>query len=169
MQEILQAFGIEWSSLLAQIINFGILVFILSRFVYKPVLEMVDRRRAVIAESMEQAKEIERGKQKLEQERADMLKKADVEGGVLLQRAKDEAESMRAEIEKAAHAHAQQLVAKGMAQIEAERAQVVKDIQTKLAHTIVTSAEKILRREFSKEDQASFEAELQKNLPSLLS
>jgi F-type H+-transporting ATPase subunit b len=130
---------------------------------------MVDERRRAIAESMEKAKEIEQRKQLLEQERAEILRKADIEGGVLLQRAKDEAEAMRAEIEKAAHAHAEQLIKKGLAQIEAERAHVVKDIQTKLAHTIVSSAEKILRREFSAEDQAHFEEELKKNLPSLLS
>src|SRR5437868_5641633 len=103
MNEISQAFGIDWASLIAQIINFCILVFILSRFVYKPVLNMVDERRKMIAESMEKAKEIEKSKELMEQERAAILRKADVEGGVLLQRAKDEAEAMRGEIEKQAH------------------------------------------------------------------
>jgi hypothetical protein len=45
---------------------------------------------------------------------------------------------------------------------------MVADIQNKLAHAIVQSAEKILRREFSKEDQKQFEAELKENLPALL-
>ena len=59
MNDILQAFGIQWSSLLAQVVNFCILVFVLARFVYKPVLKVVDERRSAIAESMEKVKEIE--------------------------------------------------------------------------------------------------------------
>ncbi len=169
MSELLHALGIQWSVLLAQVVNFAILVFVLAKFVYKPLLAVVDRRRALIAESMEKVKEIDRHKEQIDGERADILRKADVEAGALLQRAKDEAEAMRAEIERAAAAHAQQIVQKGMAQLELERAKVVKDIQDRLAHTIVASAEKILRREFSKEDQDAFELELKLKLPNLLS
>ena len=169
MNDILQAFGIQWSSLLAQVVNFCILLFILSRFVYKPVLKIIDQRRAAIAESMEKVKEIDRRKELLDADRAKILRKADEEGAVLLERAKHEAESLRSEVEKAARSQAAQIVTKGMEQLENERAQMTREVQDKLAHAIVHSAEKILRREFSKEDQASFEDELKKNLPSMLS
>ena len=169
MDQILQAFGIQWFSLLAQVINFSILVFVLARFVYKPVLKIVDQRRDAIAESMKQVADIQNQKELVDKERVKILRKADEEAGTLLERAKLEAEAIRTEIEKSAKAQAGQIVTKGMQQLENEKATMIRELQTKLAHAIVLSAEKILRREFSKEDQESFEEELKKSLPSMLS
>jgi F-type H+-transporting ATPase subunit b len=169
MTDLLNALGIQWSVLLAQTVNFVILVFILKRFLYKPVLKVIDQRRDLIADSMKKVQEIDKRKEELDKERVKILRKADEEAGALLKRAKEEAESMRTEIEKAAQAQASHILQKGMEQLDNERAIMVKEIQNKLAHAIVLSAEKILRREFSKEDQDSFESELKKNLPSMLS
>ena len=169
MNDILHAFGIQWSSLLAQVVNFSILLFVLSRFVYKPVLKVIDDRREAIRESMQKVKEIDQRKELVDAERVVILRKADEEAAALLVRAKAEAEALHTDIEKAAKAQAAQIVTKGMEQLENERAQMTRDVQDKLAHAIVHSAEKILRREFSKEDQVSFEDELKKNLPSMLS
>jgi F-type H+-transporting ATPase subunit b len=168
MTELVHALGIDWYALVAQVVNFGILIFVLTRFVYKPVLKLVDQRRAAIEKSLEDAREITKRKELLDKERADVLRKADTEAGQLLERAKTEAEAIRQEIEKEARAHSKQLVAKGMQQLENERIKMMHDIQHKLAHAIVQSAEKILRREFSKEDQQQFEQELQQQLPTLL-
>lgn len=168
MIEIFHALGIDWSALLAQAINFGILVFVLAKFVYKPVLKIIDERRTLVAESMDKVKEIDRHKEQIDKDRTKILRKADEEAGQLLGRAKTEAELIRVEIEKAAKVHADQIIVKARQQLEIERAHVVQELQDKLAHTIVQSAEKILRREFSKEDQESFETELKQNLPTLL-
>lgn len=169
MGNLLHVLGIQWSALIAQMVNFAILLFILSRFVYRPVLRVIDTRRDLIAKSMKNVEDIDRRKEVLDRERVTVLRKADEEAGALMERARTEAETMGGEIEKAARTHAGQIVATGIEQMENERAAMVKEIQNKLAHAIVLSAEKILRREFSKEDQESFEDELKKNLPSLLS
>jgi F-type H+-transporting ATPase subunit b len=169
MNDLIHALGIDWYALLAQAINFFILMFVLGRFVYKPVLKVLDDRKQLVADSMEKVKEIDRHKELVDKERVEILHKADVQAGELLNRAKTEAEAIRVEIEKTARAHADQMIAKGLQQIETERAQVAHQVQDKLARAIVLSAEKILRREFSKEDQQQFESELKENLPTLLS
>lgn len=168
MTDLLHALGIQWSVLLAQMVNFLILIFILMKFVYSPVLRIIDQRRAIVEESIRKAKEIDQHAEQLDRERTTILRKADEEAGAILKRAKTEADAIRLETENAARVHAEQLITKGMQQLENERAKVMKDIQERLAHAIVLSAEKILRREFSAEDQASFETELKENLPTLL-
>ncbi len=168
MNDLFHALGIQWSVLLAQVINFAILVFVLSRYVYKPLLGVIDRRREAIAESMKQAQEIERRKEDLDRERVAILRKADQQAGALLERAKGEAEAIRTEIESSARAQAKSTLNKGREQLEHDRVTMMNEIQHKLAHAIVQSAEKILRREFSKEDQDAFEDELKKNLPAML-
>lgn len=168
MNDFFHAFGIQWYALLAQAINFGILIFILGRFVYKPVIGLIDARRNAIAESMQQVKDAEVLREKMEQERVAILRKADEDAGVLLARSKAEAEAIRTDIEAAAKAQAGQIIAKGMEQLEVERTRLVREVQDKLAHAIVKSAEKILRREFSSEDQKKFEHELKENISAML-
>ena len=169
MGDLIQALGIQWSVLIAQMVNFVILIVVLTKFVYKPILKVIDDRRALVADSMKKVEEIDCQKEIIDSERTAILRKADEEAGALLERAKNEAEAMRADIERSAKQQAGQIVTKGMEQLESERAAMVKEIQTKLAHAIVLSAEKILRREFSKEDQKNFEDELKENIPSMLS
>ncbi|MBI3685123.1 hypothetical protein HY250_01845 [Candidatus Azambacteria bacterium] len=43
--ELFQKFGIDWRLLVMQIINFAILLFILKRYLYKPVMDMLERMR----------------------------------------------------------------------------------------------------------------------------
>src|SRR3972149_6324796 len=52
MEPLLSAFGVNWKLLLAQGINFALLLAILSYFLYKPVLRMIDERREKIAEGV---------------------------------------------------------------------------------------------------------------------
>jgi F-type H+-transporting ATPase subunit b len=167
MGDLVHALGIQWSALIAQMVNFAILIFVLARFVYKPVLKVIDDRRAMVEKSVETAREISQVKEKVDQDRVAILRKADEEAGRMLEQAAHEAEALRADIEKAAHAHAEQIMKKGMEQLDVERGRVAKEMQSKLAHAIVLSAEKILRREFSKEDQENLEKELKDNLPAL--
>ena len=169
MGDLVHALGIQWSALIAQMINFVILIFVLTKFVYKPILKVIDERRTLVSDSMKKIEEIDRRKEVIDAERTVILRKADEEAGALLERAKAETEVMRAEIEKAAHAQAGAILAKAKEQTENDRTVMFKEVQNKLAHAIVLSAEKILRREFSKEDQRSFEDELKQNIPSMLS
>ena len=168
MVELLHALGIQWYVLLAQVVNFAILIFVLSRYAYRPILRIIDQRRQVIADSIAKAKEIDQSKEALDAERVRVLRKADEEAGALLGRAKEEAEHMRTDIEKAAKAQADLIVQKGMKQLEHERISIVREIQEKLATAVVSAAEKILRRSFSDDDQKRLEAELTQTIPSLL-
>jgi F-type H+-transporting ATPase subunit b len=168
MQALLDALGIQWSMLLAQAINFGILLYILQRFAYKPVLDMIDSRRKTLQESERKVQEVDRLYEEVERVRTERLRTADEEAGKLLETAKKQAETTRTEIETAAKTHADQILNKGMKQLETERAHVLADVQEKLASIIVHSTEKILRREFSPKDQAALMEEIKKNLPSAL-
>ena len=168
MNDLLNALGIQWPLLLSQAINFLILLFILQRFVYKPVLSIVDKRRDALKESARKMDEVNRLHEQADRERSALLSKADTEAGELLEKAKQQAEHVRVEIETAAHAHAEQIAAKTMKQLQAEREHVLAEVQEKLAEIIVHSTEKILRREFSPADQDALMAEIRKNLPTSL-
>ena len=57
--EALHNLGIDFKVIIAQIINFGILVFTLVHFLYRPILKALDDRKKKISDSLDKAKEIE--------------------------------------------------------------------------------------------------------------
>ena len=155
--ELLTKLGVDWKLLIAQIVNFTILVSVLTYFVYRPLLDLLDARRERIAKAVENAKRVEEQTRELDAFRTEQLKKIDQEAGALLERGKRQAEQMRDEI-----------LAKGRRQLEDERAQVFRYVQSSLASMIVRMTEKILTREFSPTDQQRLLASLEKDIPSLL-
>src|ERR1700723_3816370 len=86
---------IDWFTVIAQAINFLILVWLLKRFLYKPILHAIDEREKGIAMQLAQA---EIKKSEAQQERDDFQHKNeafDQERAVLLKHATDEAKGER--------------------------------------------------------------------------
>ncbi len=107
---------INWFTVLAQAVNFLILVWLLKRFLYKPILHAIDEREKGIATRLAQAEATKAEAQKerddfrhkneaFDQERAALLKKATDEADAgrqrLLDEAKKEADALRAKREDA--------------------------------------------------------------------
>lgn len=166
--ELLTKLGIDWRLLLAQIVNFAILAGVLSAFVYRPLLNLIDARRERVRKAMEDAKRIEEQKEETERHRQDALRKIDEECGVILERTKREAEKAKAEILESAKREADALFSKGREQLEEERAKVFAEVQGTLAETIMRMTEKIIEREFSPSDQKRLVSSLTKEIPQLL-
>ncbi|UPA23129.1 F0F1 ATP synthase subunit B [Candidatus Peribacteria bacterium] len=166
--EIIETLGIDWQLLLAQIINFGIVLVLLMKFVYKPLLRVIDARRDAIRRSMEEAAEIDRQNKKMEETRKEKLQLADKEAGAILERAKQEADALRADTVINANKEAEQIIAKGEKQLEQERARVFGEVQEAMTASIIKLSEEIIRREFTKEDQARLMKHIEKELPALM-
>ena len=166
--ELLSKLGIDWALLIAQIVNFSILVGVLSFFVYKPILNVIDARREKIRKAMEDAKSIENQKKEMEVHRAAELHRIDLECGAFMEKTKQQAEKMKQEILASARGEADAALAKGRKQLDDERSRVFADVQTVLSSMIIKMTEKIIEREFSKADQDRILASLEKELPSIL-
>ncbi|MFA5800107.1 MAG: hypothetical protein WC840_04070, partial [Candidatus Peribacteraceae bacterium] len=77
--ELLTKLGINWQLLLAQIVNFLIVLGVLGAFVYKPILNLLDARTERIRKAMEDAKRIENQAKEMEEQRQRALRKLDQE------------------------------------------------------------------------------------------
>ena len=166
--ELLTKLGIDWKLLLAQVVNFTILLGVLTYFVYRPLLNLLDARRERIRKALEEAERIEKQQEEMEALRTEQLRLIDKECGLFLERTKKQAEKMQREILDAAQKEAAQLLVKGRAQLTAERADVLREVQGTLTSVIVRMTEKILEREFSDADERRLLGALAKDLPTLL-
>ncbi|TSC79932.1 MAG: F-type H+-transporting ATPase subunit b [Candidatus Peregrinibacteria bacterium Gr01-1014_25] len=166
--ELLSVLGINWQLLLAQIVNFTILMVVLLYFVYRPILRLVDKRRDTIKQSMENAKDIELQKRELEQFKIDQMRKADVEMQKLLEEGRKQAEVLKRDILEKAQHEAGHLMEKTRQTIEAERKKMLIEAQSSLAAFVVKLSQKLLEREFSDQDQQRMLKTVEKDLPALL-
>jgi F-type H+-transporting ATPase subunit b len=166
--ELLTKLGINWALLLAQIVNFAIVLGALTFFVYRPLLNLLDQRSSRIRKAMEDAKRMEDQKREMEAFRVEQMKKIDEESGKFLERAKKEAEVSKQHILTAAQAEAARILERGEQQLKEERHRVLADVQGVVADAIVRMTQKILEREFTPADQKRLLADLTKDIPHQL-
>ncbi len=100
----MEQLGIDGQLLVTQIINFAIMVAILSKFLYKPVLRSIRARQQKIEEGLAMAATMEKEKEKLGQLHAQTLKKAEEEAQKIIAAAKKDAGGLKEEIIAKGHA-----------------------------------------------------------------
>ena len=74
--ELIDKLGIDLKLLIAQIINFVLLLGILTFLVYKPILKLLDKRKKMIEENVENTQKIEERLEKLEEEKEKVMAEA---------------------------------------------------------------------------------------------
>ena len=151
--ELIAKLGIDWKLLIAQIVNFFILLFILWKFVYRPVLDMLEKRSKTIEKGVRDAKQSEEQLKKIEELREKKFAEAEAKIGKMFEQAKSDAEIMKKDIVAAANAQAEDLLRRARIQIEEEKQKMVQDVKKEVAGFIVMATGKLLEREFSAADQ----------------
>ena len=151
--ELISKLGIDWKLLIAQIINFFILLAILYYYVYKPVLAALEKRSKCIEESLKHAEQTEKKMKEMEQLREEKIRAAEKEVGRLIEDARSDAERIKKEITDSAHVQSEGLMRQARAQIAEEKEKLVADLKQEITEIIVQATGKILQREFSKDDQ----------------
>ncbi|MBM2820298.1 MAG: atpF [Candidatus Berkelbacteria bacterium] len=142
----MEALGIDFKLFLGQIINFLILLFILWRFAYRPVLKMLNDRREKIADSLENAKRIEENLAESEQKTREAIRNAQIESEKMIENAKKLAVEQRAEIIEIAKTQAGKETEKAKLAIAQEKNQASIELKKEMAQLVGLATEKILAK-----------------------
>lgn len=151
--ELIDKLGIDWKLILAQIVNFGIVLFILYKFAYKPVLAMLDKRRHMIEKSVNDAKKSEEMLKEIEDMKDRALANVKEKTAEMMDQAAKEAARMKQEVLAEAAMEAKKTSDKAKAEIEAQKNAMVKEAKTEITKIVVFATAKILEKEFSEKDQ----------------
>lgn len=146
MEKLVAVFGINWKLLLVQGVNFGILIFVLYRYLYKPVLAMVDARREKIIRAIHDAEKSEMELGLAESERKRIIREATLKGDELIDNAKVRAEADAHIAMKDAHRKAVHLLNEAERRVKREHDEMMQNAEREVARLAVLSAEKILRQ-----------------------
>jgi len=165
--ELLHKLGVDWMGLLAQVINFFIIVLILRKFVYKPVLELLHKRSKMIEKSVNDAKEIEEKLEKVEVETSKKLTEAEKKATGILEEAKKEAEKQKESMKADTNQEIEKMIEKGKQNLLAEKDKILGDIKSEAASFILLASQKVIGREFSDDDQKRLQNVIQDELRTI--
>ncbi len=142
----MEKLGINLNFLIAQLVNFLLLLALLRLFLYKPVLNMLAERRQRIKEGLEAA---EKAKEEAARERAEFEKKLEEERKLAQQKiaeATRASEKAREEIIKKAQAEAEEIVARAREDAEKEKERILAEARKQVAELTILSTQKVLGR-----------------------
>jgi F-type H+-transporting ATPase subunit b len=131
-------------TLIAQLVIFLLVLLILYRLAWGPLLRILNERRARIAQGVEATQKAMQELEAAEKERQAKLEEARREGQVILDRIAKQAEDLRKELEAKAREQAEALIAKARAEIQQERQQAVQDLRSQVADLAVMAAARII-------------------------
>ena len=136
---------------LASIVNFLVLLYLLRRFMWGPITATLDRRAAKIREGLELTEAARREREQLKQDVERILAQARREAAEIGERMTKAAESAAADIRTAAKAEADRIREKGRTDAQHLHDQALAQLRSEVASMVVLAASRILGREISPE------------------
>lgn len=144
MSELLSKLGIDWKLLIAQIVNFLVLLFVLYKFAYGPVLAMLDKRQKKIEKGLKDADEAHKKLAESEEKQKEILRKARTEAKDIVEKAHIQAEKSKSEIAGEAKKQSEKIIANAKDQIEQEKNKMITEVKSEIGSLVVAAAEKII-------------------------
>lgn len=141
----------EFGLLFWMVVIFGLVFFLLAKFGFPVITDMVDKRSAKIAQSLKDADEIEARMASWKVEQAQMLEATRKEQSLMLREATETKARIVADAKAQAQAEADKILSDARARIEAEKESALRDVRKEIALLSVQVAEKVLRHELSDE------------------
>ena len=151
----------DFGLLFWMVVIFGLVFFLLAKFGFPVITDMVDKRSAKIAQSLKDADEIQARMASWKVEQKQMLEEARREQAAILREAAETKSKIVADAKVQARAEAEKILSEAKVQIEAEKESALRDVRREVALLSVQVAEKVLRHELSDEgNQRAFIDEL---------
>ena len=140
-------------TILIQAINFLILIFLLSKFLFKPLTKFLADRSAGIAKSLAEAKAAHEAAAKVQEEFRARMRETQREIAAIREQGQREAEAERERLVQASRAEAERLVVQAKAEIEAETKRAKASLRDEAAGIALAAAERLLGRSLTGDDQ----------------
>jgi F-type H+-transporting ATPase subunit b len=140
-------------------IVFCLLLFLLAKFAWKPILNAVNAREQKISEALELAVKTQAEMKALKAENDQILKEARAERDNILKEAKEAANHMIEEAKSKSKVEAQKIVESARLNINSEKAAAIAEIKTHVATLAVEIAEKVVRGELASDEKQKALAE----------
>lgn len=149
----MEQLGIEPQLLLAQIINFLIILFVLSKLLYKPIIGMIEKRKKEIAEGLALTEKMRIAEEKLKEKEERLLTEARREARNIVEEGEKEGEEARKDIIARARSEADEIVVKGREDVDSLREKMEKDVRHAALELAAAMTRRLIASVFSSAEQ----------------
>ncbi|MBH49482.1 MAG: ATP synthase F0 subunit B [Candidatus Marinimicrobia bacterium] len=134
------------------ILTFLVLLFVLAKFAWKPLLKMLKEREELIRSSLEDAEKAQVELARLNAEGEDIVNRARSEAQTILSEGKTAAAKLKEETLLSAKEQAYSIIAEAENQIKIEKEKAISEIKTEVVELSLSITEKLITKNISKED-----------------
>ena len=142
--ELFEKLGIDWRLLIIQIINFGIVLFILKKFLYKPVLALLEKRREQVVENVELNEKMKKEIHEFEEQKNREMDRVKQETKQIIALASARAGELEAKAQEDANAKAGQVLDQARKLIGEEKGKIIEEARKEVAQLVVDATGKLL-------------------------
>ncbi len=157
---MVEALGISLKEFIFYLINFLILMGVLTRFLYKPFLNILAARKQSIKDALDNAELTNRRADEKMEQYSKRISKVEEESREIIRTAKIKADAQARDIIEDARKEAGDIIAKAEKTIEKEKEKAMEDMKQEMAVLAVMAAEKIVEREIQRAGQEAIVEEV---------
>ena len=150
MEQLVAVFGLDWKLLLIQAVNFLLLLAALTYFLYRPILNLMERRQKEIEEGVTAAREAQEDRNRAKAEHVVVVSRAEKEAEDIVGRAVESAKGKESEIVASARTQEERILAEAELRSKEIARRIEAESREEVSRVAVLAAEKILRQELSK-------------------
>jgi F-type H+-transporting ATPase subunit b len=143
----------EFGLIIWTLLAFIIVLIILKKFAWKPILNSLKERELTIADSLATAERVKAEMAQLKSENEALLAKAREERAQLLKEARDTKDRIISDAKEQAKIEANKIVIDAQAAIQQQKMAALTDVKNQVGTLVIEVAEKILRRELANKSE----------------
>ena len=156
LTQITDTFGINLPAILAQVVSFSVVAYVLWRFAFKPVLATMDERQQKIEAGLKYTEEMKAKLEATQQESAALIQQAQEKASAIIHETRQTAKEYLDKQTQEAAQKANDLMVKAQQAIELERRKMISEARAEIASLVVTTTERVLAKKLSDAERASY-------------
>ena len=157
-------FGVDWPHLLAQVISFCIVAFLLQKFAYRPVVDMLEERRKRIADGLANADKIKAELARAETQRQEIIAQANAQANKLIEEARSAAAKVQERETQKAIAAAEQIIARAREAAAQDHARMLGELRREVGRLVVQTTATVTGKVLTPEDHRRLAEETAKQV-----
>src|ERR1700724_4154216 len=152
MGNVAQQFGVYWPNLIAQVVVFAIVYWVLKRFAFRPVIAMLEERRRRIQEGQLNAENIKKQLAAAQAKYEEILAKANAEAQRLIEEVRASGDRLAEQKRQEAVAAAEQIALKAQEAMSLERDRLMAEMKRELGRLVIETTARDTGKMLTPED-----------------
>lgn len=159
MESLFSSLGIEWGKLIAQMVNFAILAFVLTKLVYNPLLKALEDREKTIKKISDDSSSSEKTLEEARIKQEEILNEARKQSANIIKESENQASSLRQSLLEQAKKDADKIIIEGEKRLIEEKDKFYADLRNELVGLVSTGIEKTVGGYITKEAETKLKEE----------